>query len=143
MTPRDDINATASDDADDFTIEIGAGDVEDGTYQATLVAIEPLTVEYEDTESGKSEERELVRWVFALEDGRTVRGLTSRASGPKSKMYSWLGQLVGTDALVTGARFSRRDLVGREALVTVGRDRNRFATVTGIVAPPKGASARA
>jgi hypothetical protein len=130
-------------DDDELVIEIGAGDVEDGTYTATLTAIEPLTVDTTNPDTGQAETRDLLRWVFAIEpEGREVRGLTSRATGPKSKLYKWIGAMLGADALGTGVKFRRRDLIGREIMLVVGRDKNGWGTVTDVVPLPKKAATR-
>ncbi len=118
----------------DDTLTIG-GDIEPGTYLCTLIELEKFTItsngEY-DTPAG--EEIPKLRWLWATEDGSTIEGSTSLATGPRSKMRAWMSA-IGID-LAKPADIKLRDLVGREALVNVALNENGYTTISSVVAPP-------
>ena len=118
----------------DDTIEVG-GDVATGTYLCTLVELERFSIistgEY-DTPAG--EEIPKLRWLWATEDGTTIEGSTSMATGPRSKMRAWMAA-IGVDLSKPG-HVSLKSLVGREALVNVAPNENGYATIASIVAKP-------
>lgn len=117
---------------EDFTVTIGS-DVKPGTYPATLLDIEPFEIEVE------GEQRPLYRWTFAIEDGaegQTIEGISSRSNSPRGKMAGWIAALTA-DSDVLGRSFTKADLIGREALVSVEADANGYPKVAGVVAAPK------
>ena len=124
-------------DDDEFGIEIRPGDVPNGTYNATLTKIKDLVIDVKDETTGQLEERQLIEWTFSLDDGSgDVKGVTSRATGPKSKAGPWLRALLGSDP-EAGRILRRDDLLGREVMVVVVRDKNEYAKVETVTARPR------
>lgn len=119
---------------DTDTLTIG-GDIEPGTYLCTLIELERFSIistgEF-DTPAG--EEIPKLRWLWATEDGSTIEGSTSLATGPRSKMRAWMGA-IGVD-LAKPADIKLSTLVGREALVNVAFNESGYATIASVVAPP-------
>jgi hypothetical protein len=122
---------------DDFELELGpSSDLDDGTYRATLTALEPFSADYE------GETRDLLRWSFeTMVDGDAVEvsGASSRATGPNSQLFRWLSALVGSEA--TGqpkARFKRSELIGREAMIVVEHNARGWPKVANVVPAPRG-----
>lgn len=124
-------------DDDDFGIEIRPGDVPDGSYHATLTQLKDLVIDVRDEKTGQTEERQLIEWTFSLDDGTgDVKGVTSRATGPKSKAGPWLRALLGAEP-EAGRILRRSDLLGRECIITVVRDKNDYAKVEQVTARPR------
>ena len=120
---------------DDTILDIG-GDIQPGTYICTLIGLERFEIvsngEF-DTPAGEVIDK--LRWTFAAEDGTTIEGSTSLATGPRSKMRAWMAG-IGVD-ISKPAKLSLRDLLGRSALVNVALNDNGYATIASVVAPPK------
>ena len=120
---------------EDFMLEVG-GDIEPGTYLCVLVNLERFTIvsngEYE-TPAGEPIDK--LRWVFEGDDGLTIEGSTSLATGPRSKMRAWMHG-IGVD-ISKPAKLKLTDLLGRTAMVTVGLTDNGYATITSVVPAPK------
>lgn len=122
----------------ELTMTIGGGyTVEPGTYPAMLTALEDF--DYDDGEGKKT----LRRWTFALDgevdpEGKavTIDGVSSLATGPKSKAFGWLTALLAR-APVTGEKFTPSMLVGRECMVTVELNADGFSKVAAVVPQPK------
>jgi hypothetical protein len=114
--------------SDEFTLPVG-GDVEAGTYLCTLTGWEPFDAEYE------GEKRELIRWTFTTEDDQQIEGVSSRATGPRSKLRGWCMGL-GLDVRSVKA-LGAGQLVGRSALVTVVLNADGYAKVDAVVPAPK------
>lgn len=66
-----------------------------------------------------------------------VSGTSTKATGPKSKAYRWLGALVGASEVQPGAHFDPSALIGREAQLTIGANKNDWPKVDDITALPK------
>lgn len=122
----------------ELTMTIGGGAVVDpGTYEATLIALEDF--EYDDGEGKKT----LRRWSFGLEhevdaDGHpvTIDGVSSLATGPKSKAFTWLAALLERPP-VTGETFTPSMLIGRSCMITVELNAEGFSKVAAVVPQPK------
>ena len=112
-----------------YSLPVG-GDVEAGSYTATLIGWQPFTAEFD------GEERNLLRWTFSTDDGATIEGVSSQNTGPRSKLRAWcLG--LGLD-LRTGVKALNADtLIGREGLITVILNDDGYAKVDSIVPLPK------
>lgn len=119
-------------------ITIGGGyAVEPGTYEATLIALEDF--EYDDGEGKKT----LRRWTFGMENETdpegnpiSIDGVSSLATGPKSKAFSWLAALLER-APVTGEKYTPAMLIGRGCMVTVELNAEGFSKVAAVVPQPK------
>jgi hypothetical protein len=124
---------------DELVLGIEAGpEIEDGTYDATLIELEPFEVTV-DGEKGK-EERQLLRWTFSLDDAPEVHveGVSSQARGPNSKLAKWLLALVGAEAAEPGRKYKVSELIGSRAQIVVKHNANGFPKVDGVVPMPKG-----
>lgn len=122
---------------DSITITSGAPQVDPGVYLATLVSVsEPRTVTA--TRGPKAgQDVDLRDWEFALEDGTPVRGSTSTASGPKSKMYSWITALLGGVPPTVNSTIQLNQLIGREVHITVEVDPEGWSRIANVSAKPK------
>lgn len=122
---------------DSITISAGAPQVDPGVYLATLTSIsEPREVTAQRGPNA-GQTVNLRDWEFALEDGTPVRGSTSTASGPKSKMYSWITALMGGVPPTVNSVISFSQLIGREVHITVEQDVEGWARIANVSAKPK------
>lgn len=106
--------------------------VKPGTYDARLKSLTPFKATYE------GEERTLIRWAFdvAVEDGvEEIDGVTSLATGGKSKMKGWVTSLLGRQP-EAGERLGALELPGRTCMVVVELNDAGYPKV-GAVLPPK------
>lgn len=122
--------------SDELTLTVGGemAAIDDGNYEATLVGLDPFTI---NTDEG---EKTLLRWTFALEemDGNvTVEGVSSMAMGPKAKAYRWLGALLGAERMVKGVQLRKGELLGRACMVSVVQDKNGYPKAGEVTARPK------
>lgn len=124
-----------------ITVNQGAGaDIPDGVYPVVLVSIsDPKTVTAQrGPKSGQ--DIDLLDWTFAVLDGEykdtEISASTSMASGPKSKMFSYITALLGGKAPQVGQSFEKTDLVGRLALATVRKDENGWPRIENLGAMP-------
>jgi hypothetical protein len=108
-----------------FEIDTTAGDVEPGSYLATLIGWEPFelyelsdgTWSREDPGDG-TEAQGRIEWRFALEDGAEVTGVTSHAYRTSAaKLRQWATGL-GID-MSKPQKLTPDSMIGREAMVTV------------------------
>lgn len=115
-------------------------DIPDGVYLVTLTEIkDPRTVTARRGPKA-GQDIDLIDWIFAIVDGdyadREVDTSTSKASGPKSKMFSFLTALLGGKPPAVGQEFSKTDLVGRMALATVNHDEDGWVRIENLGAVP-------
>jgi len=75
-----------------------------------------------------------LRWLWVTEDGTSIEGSTSLATGPRSKMRAWMAA-IGVDLGKPG-KVVLRDLIGREALVNVELNESGYVSIASIVALP-------
>ncbi len=123
-----------------FTVKAGGPEIEDGVYPVILLEIRgPKTVTAQRGPKA-GQDIDLFDWTFAIDggvlDGTTVDTSTSTASGPKSKMYSYLTALMGGKAPLVGASFEATDLVGRQALATIRKDDSGWPRIENLGAMP-------
>jgi hypothetical protein len=129
-------NPTTDPNADNGDALTFGTPVTPGTYPATCVSVEAVTL---DTADGP---RDLLRWTFlvAVSDDAPeaeVDALSSRNTSPRSKPYAWVSALLG-GAPEPGQRVRLADLAGRRCLVSIENDENGYPKVAGLVAPPRG-----
>ena len=102
-------------------------EVEPGVYIGTLIGLRP----FEFTDPQTQETKRLIEWQFGTEipiplpDGTFYEpsGVTSMATGPKSKAFAWLVALLGPAAVTPSAQFRASVLIGRQAQLTIGPDK--------------------
>lgn len=123
-----------------ITVNAGGVDIPDGVYPVTLVEIKGPKIVTAQRGPKAGQEIALLDWVFAVDegdhDGTQVETSTSTASGPKSKMYSYLTALFGGIAPLAGATFETTDLCGRRALATIRKDDNGWPRIENLGAMP-------
>jgi len=113
-----------------------------GTYPAMLVGITPFVIN-EDTPDVKT----LMRWDFSLDEMEDpeipgaeliLDGVTSLATGPRSKMRPWVTALLGKalDDRITLEEL-RSQAVGRECLITVEINEAGYSKVANVVPPAR------
>jgi hypothetical protein len=127
----------------DFEIDTTGGDVEPGTYLATLVAWEPFAL-YELADGSWSREDPLdgtepqqrITWRFALEDGSEVEGVTSTSyRSPLAKLRQWCIGL-GID-MAKPQKLTADTMLGREGMVTVELSAKGYSRVAQVNPLPK------
>lgn len=109
-----------------ITVSGGGPDIADGVYTVVLTAIDgPKSITPQRGPNAGSTVT-IFDWTFEIlggdYGGSTLRGTTSAASGPRSKMYSWLTALMGGVPPVEGTVLGEDDLLGQACLATVLRD---------------------
>jgi hypothetical protein len=115
---------------------------EPNTYPAILVGIEPFRIN-----EGTADAKTLIRWEFSLdgiEDPETpgmnliLDGVTSLATGPRSKMRPWVTALLGRslDEAVSLSAL-RGQLVGKPCLAVVVINDAGYSKVDNVVAAPR------
>jgi hypothetical protein len=97
--------------------------VEPGTYQATITAVQEAT----STKDGSKYRR----WDFTLDDGRTVTGTTSLAFSATSKAGEWLTAILGRP-LVKGEEI---EPVGQRCTISVVLNPDGYERIAGVFAP--------
>lgn len=125
-------------------------DLENGTYPLTLVEIDDpkriFTDRYPSRIDAVSGDEvggtEIIVWRFVTDNDRYVEGATSKASGPRSKMYEWLTALLGREPRERES-FAKSDLIGRGALGQVGHNKSGYPRVTSLLALPSRGSGKA
>lgn len=106
--------------------------VKAGTYDARLKELVPFKATYE------GEDRTLIRWTFevAVDEGiEEIDGVTSLATGGKSKMKGWVTSLLGRQP-EAGERLGELKLPGRSCMVVIELNDAGYPKV-GAVLPPK------
>ena len=123
-----------------LTVNAGGPDIEPGTYEVTLTAIEgPKTITAK-TGPNAGTDFEILEWQFALEDDTVITATTSTASGPKSKMYGFLTALLDGQPPAIGQSFEAGDLVGRMCLATIIQSESGWPRVDHLTARPRKAA---
>ncbi len=110
---------------------------EPGSYPAMLVGIEPFLIN-----EGTPEQKTLIRWDFSLDGledpdapgtALVIDGVTSTATGERSKMRPWLVALIGKAPDEKLSLSALRDTaVGRECLVTVEINKSGYSKVENV-----------
>lgn len=120
---------------------------ETGTYPAICVGLDPFTIN-----EGTAEAKVLLRWDFSLDDtedpempGMNVilDGVTSTATGPKSKMRPWVTALTGKNPEEKLNLSSlRAQVTGKACLVRVEINEAGYSKAADVL-PPMRQPARA
>jgi len=124
-----------------ITMGQGTPDVEPGTYPVTVANVVAKTItgtvnEYNPTGA----DQDVFEWTFNVdtddEEVIEINGLTSRMTGPSSKLAKWIEALLGAAALQPGATFDLPDLLGKSALAKVGLNKKGYSRVEDLMAKP-------
>ena len=120
----------------------GGADIPDGVYPVILTDIRgPKTVTAQRGPNA-GQDVDLLDWIFNVDqpgspvDGLEISASTSTASGPRSKMYSYLTALLNGVAPAIGTGFEKPQLVGRRALATIQKDVDGWARIVNLGAMP-------
>lgn len=115
---------------------------EPGTYPAVLVGVEPFRIN-----EGTAEAKTLIRWEFSLDGfedpeqpgfNLILEGVTSTATGQRSKMRPWVAALLGRaidDQLTLSAL--REQVKGKACQVIVEINDAGYSKVANVVPPPR------
>lgn len=99
----------------EITIGGDGGNADAGVYIGTLQAVtgpRPITLQ-------DGSQMEVLEWRFVLPSGEPVRGTTSLASGPRSKMFKWITALNNGRSPAMKSKLNTDELIGRQAVITV------------------------
>ena len=122
-----------------ITITQGGSDIPDGVYPVILVELRPDTLT-PNTGPNAGQEVSVLKWKVAVDEGEyegTELDVTSSiATGPRSKLYSFVTALQGGKTPAIGDEFDAPDLVGRRALATIRRDDTGWPRVVSLGAMP-------
>lgn len=118
-------------------------DIPDGIYTVVLVDIrgdklDPNQPRHVVPEQGPNAGKDLYFWDWFFQihqpghplDGTPIDVSTSTASGPKSKMFSFLTALFNGVRPAVGATFEKAQLIGKTASATIQRDESGFCRIT-------------
>lgn len=118
-------------------------DIPDGIYTVVLTDIkgdklDPNKPRHVVPETGPNQGKDLYFWDWYFQihqpgtpfDGVPIDVSTSTASGPKSKMFSFLTALFNGVRPTVGATFEKAQLVGKTASATIQRDESGFCRIT-------------
>jgi hypothetical protein len=127
-----------------------------GTYKGVLRSLTEKTIELSAGAAAKQgktpgEKVNIYEWEFDCFDitngerlvdedtGEDIiaKTATSQASGPKSKLYSFLVALVGPAGVAPGTGYDPEDLVGKSALISVVADEGGYPKVESMQAMPR------
>lgn len=98
-----------------ITIGTGGGNAEAGAYTATLDRVDgPREITLKD-----GSVMDILEWRFILPNGEAVKGTTSMASGPRSKLYAWLMALNNGKAPKINDTLELNDFRGRRVVITI------------------------
>ena len=104
---------------------------------------EPMEVsDYRDKFTGYEEDEGIhgpfVKWYFEVLDeeypGRSLKGISSTAFNPMSKMWAWVQALLGRP-IEDGEELELDDLIGRECLLDIDHhktERGTFERIVGV-----------
>jgi hypothetical protein len=127
-----------------ITINRGGQDIpenfEPGPYIVVLTQLNgPKTVTAQKGPKA-GQDIDLFDWIFNIFDGPheglEVQASSSTASGPKSKLYSYITALSGGRAPAVGTAFNRDDLVGKLALATISINDGGWLVIDNLSAVP-------
>jgi hypothetical protein len=121
-------------------VKQGGVDLPEGVYTVALVSIsEPKTI---FPQSGVNAGKEVVirDWTWMVADGpyrdTEIQSTTSTASGPKSKIFSYLTALLGGIAPQVGTKIEESSLIGRPVLATIRRTEDGWPRIETLSAMP-------
>lgn len=111
-----------------ITIGSGGGNVEAGAYVATLDRVDgPREITLKD-----GSVMDILEWRFVLPNGEAVKGTTSTASGPRSKLYGWLMALNSGKAPKINETLELNDYRGRRVVITIAIKDDGWPKITDV-----------
>lgn len=123
-----------------ITVTGGGPDIEPGVYLCVLTKVEGPKSISPQRGPNAGQTINIFDWTFEVFEGpyagTELRGTTSAATGPRSKMYGWLTALLGGQPPVEGTQFNENDLTGRLALATIMRDEGGWPRIETLSALP-------
>lgn len=124
-----------------ITVGSGGPNIPDGVYPVALTGITgPKRVTAQRGQNA-GKEVDLLDWTFVVMGGEhedtEIEATTSTASGPRSKLYSFLTALFGGQAPPVGTALEIADLTGRLALATIQRDDSGWPRIVSLGAMPQ------
>lgn len=133
-----------------ITVSQGGPDIEPGVYSVTLAKLEGPKIIYPQSGPNAGQEVEIFDWTFQVDEGdytgTDIQATTSTASGPRSKMYSWITALMSGKAPLVGATFEAEDLCGLRAIATIGKSETGWPRIENLgafpVTQPRGTAPR-
>jgi hypothetical protein len=133
-----------------LTVTAGGPELPEAVYSVTLMKIEGPKSIFPQSGPNAGQEVQIFDWLFQVDEGEyegtEIQATTSTASGPRSKMYSWITALMGGKAPAIGATFEAEDLQGFRAIATVSRTEAGWPRIENLgafpVAPVRPAAAR-
>jgi hypothetical protein len=133
-----------------LTVTAGGPELPENVYSVTLRKIEGPKSIFPQSGPNAGQEVQIFDWLFEVDEGEyegtEIQATTSTASGPRSKMYSWITALMGGKAPAIGATFEAADLEGFRAIATVSRTETGWPRIENLgafpVAPVRPAVAR-
>ena len=115
-------------------------DIEDGVYAVTLVDIKGPKIVTANRGPNAGKEIALLDWELAVDEGDAegyeITAVTSTASGPKSKMFTYLTALFGGKAPPVGTQLAKEQILGRRALATIAHNDGGWPIVANLGAIP-------
>lgn len=111
-------------------------DLAPGTYEGVVVSVtKDIIVPKQGKNAGQ--DVPVLRWVFSIPDADdTIESITGRdPSSEKSNLFKYFVALIGPDRK-TWETVEQEDLVGRQALITVGLNDSGYPRVDGVTGRP-------
>ncbi len=123
-----------------ITVSQGGPDIEPGVYSVTLAKLEGPKIIYPQSGPNAGQEVEIFDWTFQVDEGdytgTDIQATTSTASGPRSKMFSWITALMSGKAPAVGATFEAADLCGLRAIATISKNEAGWPRIENLGAFP-------
>lgn len=123
-----------------LTVTAGGPEIPENVYSVTLTKIEGPKSIFPQSGPNAGQEVHIFDWLFTVDEGEyegtEIQATTSVASGPRSKMYSWITALMGGKAPAIGATFEAEDLEGFRAIATVVRSETGWPRIENLGAFP-------
>ncbi len=125
-----------------ITVNQGGSDIAAGTYPVVLTKLDGPKTIVPKSGPNAGEPVDIFAWTFVVAansgpaSGEEIEATTSTASGPRSKMYSWLTALLGGQPPAVGRSFEASDLVGKSAIAQISRSESGWPRIDSLMAFP-------
>lgn len=118
------------------TVTAGGPEIADGVYPMYLKKLDGPKTIVPQSGPNAGQDVEIYDWTFETSTGIEIQGTTSTASGPRSKLYSWLTALLGGRPPQVGQTFSNDDLEGKWVLGTIRKNDAGWPRIENLGAMP-------